>query len=100
MYEIEVGESNYNLEFHSKPTNWSNGILVKIYNRDNEFVNSISYSSHPDFPEHDRFSQMSDVQLKQVVLSRIVADLKTDNFKLATENNIKLLLPVNKISEI
>jgi len=92
---VEYDGVRYSIDAMEKTASWGKGVKLSIFPSGGKLLNSISYSCHPEFSQYEKYQSKTIEELTNIAMSRLVADMGTNDFRLATENGIGLLLPIN-----
>lgn len=95
-YSIEFNGENFTVQVREKSFMWAKGVEFTISKSDGALLNKISYASHPDFENFELYESYSLEKLINIAMARLESDMDTSNFRLATENGIPIILPINR----
>ena len=94
-FSVEFNGIKYSVKSEEKSASWGHGVKLSIFKPDGTLLSSVSYSCHPEFDSFKHYQAKTIAELTEIAVSRLASDMDTTDFKTATENNIRLLLPIN-----
>lgn len=95
-FHINYKELRCSVHVIEKTSSWGKGVKISIIRPDNTLLNTITYSCLPEFDQYELYQSKTTEQLVDIALARLEADMVTEDFKLAAEYGLGLLLPFNK----